>query len=287
MQNVLVIIRLRCGRHRRERQYQQHIAAHAMILVHRLSIVDAAEHHWHVVLRDADEGLHDEEDVGDQAEDGVRGAEVLAAVGDFVVFDYYEAGDEGEDAGAVEDGVNGGALLFLFGGVGWLQDEDCLRAEEDAGGVEELSQCGQYGRDCGGKWVRTGWAEKSIRGWMKTLAQTVAASWGGLAVGAWSASFQRLTIQMPACARTAVPMVCSQYNGSVLGKEPESVPMTGLNCIPLPSCCDASPALPSKGSSSPRPGWRARLSSGSEDIGIACMLKTWKGSESSRGQLSR
>lgn len=32
-----------------------------------------------------------------------------------------------------------------------------------------------------------------------------------------------------------------------------SVPMTGLNCMPLPSCCEASPALPSKGSSSPRP----------------------------------
>ncbi len=29
--------------------------------------------------------------------------------------------------------------------------------------------------------------------------------------------------------------------------------MKKLNCIPLPSCCEASPALPSRGSSSPLP----------------------------------
>lgn len=109
-----------------------------MVLVHSLGVVDAAEHCWEIVLRDADEGLDDEEDVGDQAEDGVRGAEVLAAVGNFVVFDYDKAGDESEDAGAIEDGVDVGAFLLLFGGVGWLEEEDCLSAEKDTGGVEEL-----------------------------------------------------------------------------------------------------------------------------------------------------
>ena len=29
--------------------------------------------------------------------------------------------------------------------------------------------------------------------------------------------------------------------------------MKKLNCMPLPSCCEASPALPSRGSSSPLP----------------------------------
>lgn len=31
------------------------------------------------------------------------------------------------------------------------------------------------------------------------------------------------------------------------------VPRTRLNCIPFPSCCEASPARPRRGSSSPRP----------------------------------
>lgn len=114
-----------------------------MVLVDRLGVVDASEDRRDVVLGDADEGLEDEEDVGEQAEDGVRGAEVLAVVGDFVVFDDDEAGDEGEDAGAVEDGVDAGALLLLLGGVGRLEDEDCLGGEEDAGGVEELGWRGK------------------------------------------------------------------------------------------------------------------------------------------------
>ena len=72
-----------------------------MVLVHRLCIIHVPEHARDIVLRDTDQGLEDEKDVGDEAEDGVRGAEVGATVGNFVVFDYDEAGEEGEDAGAV------------------------------------------------------------------------------------------------------------------------------------------------------------------------------------------
>lgn len=93
-----------------------------MVLIHRLCIIDTAEQGGKVVLRDTDQGLDDEEDVGDEPEDGVRRAEVLAAVGNFVVFDYDEAGDEGQNADAVEDGVDGGALGLLGGGVRGLQD---------------------------------------------------------------------------------------------------------------------------------------------------------------------
>ena len=39
------------------------------------------------------------------------------------------------------------------------------------------------------------------------------------------------------------------------------IPRTKLNCMPFPSCCEASPARPRRGSSSPRP-WVAGFSSG-------------------------
>lgn len=64
-----------------------------MVLVDGLGIIHAAEYVWGVVLGDADQGLQEEEDVRDQAEDGVRGLEVCAAVGDFIVFDDDEAAE--------------------------------------------------------------------------------------------------------------------------------------------------------------------------------------------------
>ena len=60
------------------------------------------------------------------------------AVRELVVLDHDEAGDEGEQAGGVEQGVDDGAGLLLFRGMGGLQDEDALRDEQEAGGVEEL-----------------------------------------------------------------------------------------------------------------------------------------------------
>ena len=110
-----------------------------MILPHRLRVLHAPVHGREVVLRDAHDGLDEEDDVGDEAKDGVRGLEVRAGVGDLVVFDDDEAGEEGEDGGAVQEGVDGGALAFLGRGVGWLEDEDGLGGEEDAGRVEELA----------------------------------------------------------------------------------------------------------------------------------------------------
>lgn len=61
----------------------------------------------------------------------------MRAVADFVVFDDDEAGEEGEDGGAVEDGVDVCAGAFLRRGVGGLEDKDGLGCEEDAGAVEE------------------------------------------------------------------------------------------------------------------------------------------------------
>lgn len=88
-----------------------------MVLVDGLGVVDAAEEAGDVVLRDADQGLQDEDDVGDQADDAVGGVEMWGAVGEFVIFDDDQAGDEGEGAGAVEDGVDVSAEFFLLGSV--------------------------------------------------------------------------------------------------------------------------------------------------------------------------
>ena len=54
-------------------------------------------------------------------------------VAEFVVFDDDEAGDGGQGCDVVEGGVDVGALFLLFGGVGWLEDEDALDEEEDGG----------------------------------------------------------------------------------------------------------------------------------------------------------
>lgn len=138
MQDVLVEPGLRRRRNRHKTQDQQDITAHPMVLVDALGFFRATEEPGSVVLSDADNGLEEEEDVGDETKDGVRGLEVCAAVSDLVVFDDNEGGNESEDGGQIEDSMDVGALLFLLGGVGGLEEEDGLGSEEDAGRVEEL-----------------------------------------------------------------------------------------------------------------------------------------------------
>lgn len=65
---------------------------------------------------------------------------MCASVGDLVVFDYDQAGQEGQDRSAVKDGVDVSAGTFLLRRVGRLEDEDCLSSQEDAGGVKELRE---------------------------------------------------------------------------------------------------------------------------------------------------
>ena len=60
------------------------------------------------------------------------------SMGELVVFDDNEGGQQGEGGGAVEEGVDVCAGCFLGFAVGWLQEEDGLRGEEEGGDVEEL-----------------------------------------------------------------------------------------------------------------------------------------------------
>ena len=159
MQRYLVIIRLRGRRHRRKCQYQQHISAHTMVLVDRLGVIHATIEAREVVLRYTYQCLQHEKNIRNQPQNRVRRDEMpVSAIGDFVVLDDDEAGEEGEDGGDVQDGVDVCALMFLLGGMRRLEDEDGLGSKEDAGGVKERV-CGEdverveedAGPDGGGK----------------------------------------------------------------------------------------------------------------------------------------
>lgn len=52
----------------------------------------------------------------------MRRHEMRAGVGDLVVFDDDQPGEEGEHGGAVEDGVDVCSRAFLGGGVCGLED---------------------------------------------------------------------------------------------------------------------------------------------------------------------
>lgn len=106
-----------------------------------------------------------------------------------------------------------------------------------------------------------------MSGWTKTEAQIVAASCTNGVISFFGRDSQErvvvLTIQIPTCAITAVPEPWYQHvygQGAQREGTGPAIPITKLNCRPWFSCCEASPALPSKGSSSPRPSFG--LSSG-------------------------
>ena len=138
LQHVLVVIRLRSQRNSNQHRQQDHIPADAVVLVQLLRILHSAVKRRHKVLGDSDDSLDEHQDVGYEAEDGVRRDEVRTAVADLVVFDHDQAGEGGEQGDVVEGGMRVGALFLLGGCVGWLDDEDALDEEEEGGGVEEL-----------------------------------------------------------------------------------------------------------------------------------------------------
>jgi len=135
MQHILIEIRLRRRAYRCQCQRKDDISRNAVVLVDALRVVHAPVQTRCEKLRDADQRLDDDEDVGDEAEDGVWGLKMYAIVRELVVFDDDEAGDEGEDADVVEGGVDVGSLPLLGRGVGGLQDEGTLSYEEDASRV--------------------------------------------------------------------------------------------------------------------------------------------------------
>ena len=91
MQHVLVESGLRGRSYGRQREHQYDVPADTMVFVKRLRVVDAAEQARNVVLRDADQGLDEEEDVDDQAKDVMGRSEMSTVVGKFVIFNDNES----------------------------------------------------------------------------------------------------------------------------------------------------------------------------------------------------
>ena len=111
-----------------------------MVLIQCFRLLHAAINPGREVLRDPHHGLQDDQDVGDEAEDGVRALEVDAPVVELVVLDDHQPGHGGEERDVVQRGVRVGALFLLLGRVCWLENEDGLDEEEEGGGVEELRE---------------------------------------------------------------------------------------------------------------------------------------------------
>ena len=78
-----------------EAKYEQQVSTHAVIFVDGLCIIHTSIDAWGVILRYSHNGLNSEEDVCDESKDAVRGGEVGAGVGEFIVLDYYETSKEG------------------------------------------------------------------------------------------------------------------------------------------------------------------------------------------------
>lgn len=134
---------LRSRTNRRQRHHHDHIPTRPMVLVYRLGIIHAAIHLRGVVLRQADNRLQVEQNVGNEPHNGVGGLEVCAAcvssahdrggrgkAGEgltrplmqvLVVYNHHQSRHERQDACSVEHGVEVRALLFLLGRVGWLE----------------------------------------------------------------------------------------------------------------------------------------------------------------------
>ena len=113
---------LRSCRNRCEAEYDQHVSTHAVVFVNSLGIIHASVDAWSVVLGYSHDSLDSEEDVRNESQDAVWGGEVEGTMGKFVVLDYDECGEEGENGGAVDDGVYVSADPFLFRGMCRLED---------------------------------------------------------------------------------------------------------------------------------------------------------------------
>ena len=110
-----------------------------MVLVHGLAFVDASEYLLrHVELREADESLTEDQDVGDQTEDAVWVCEACLWVACFVHLDNNQAHNEEHRCDQVHGKVPVCAHDFLGLCACRLEDEDGLRKEQYTGRIYKL-----------------------------------------------------------------------------------------------------------------------------------------------------
>lgn len=108
-----------------------------MVFVDCLGFGFAAVKRWNEVLCESDDRLNEEEDVSDKTKDGVWGAEMLAVMCEFVVFDDNEGRDEGVERDEVEAEMGEGAGAFLTGCMGWLEEENGFNEKKERAAIEK------------------------------------------------------------------------------------------------------------------------------------------------------
>lgn len=92
MQRPYVETSLRGHGDRCAAECEQQVSTHAVIFVDGLCIIHTSIDSRGVILRDSHDSLNSEEDVCDESKDAMRGGEMGAGVGEFIVLDYYETG---------------------------------------------------------------------------------------------------------------------------------------------------------------------------------------------------
>lgn len=129
--------RVRSGAKRRQQQQQVDVAADAVPLPERPGAGRAAVQRRRGPHGEADEVLAPEEQRQRAAQRAVEAGKVLGAVALLVEVDGGEAGGKSRKGGQVEVRVHGLADALLAGRVRWLQREDGLDEEEEAGDLRE------------------------------------------------------------------------------------------------------------------------------------------------------
>lgn len=94
MQYVLVEIGLRSRCDGSQHQGKDDISRKAVVFVNGLGICLAAVQRWHKILCEANQRLYEEEYIGDKSEDGVWRDEVVAVMGELVIFNDNKRCDE-------------------------------------------------------------------------------------------------------------------------------------------------------------------------------------------------
>lgn len=93
-----------------------------MIFVDGLCIIHTPIDARCIVLRDSHNSLNSEKDICDESKNAMRGGEMGAGVGEFVILDDYETGKKAQNGGAIDDCVYIGTEVFLLRSMRWLED---------------------------------------------------------------------------------------------------------------------------------------------------------------------
>jgi hypothetical protein len=139
MEHPLVEASLRSCTDCRQRHQQNQIAAHPMILVQHLPVLNTAQNRlWYIELCEANQGLDDDQDECHQAHDTVNAREPGFWMAGFIHLDDDQTGDERQCSGEIQYEMDMSSFCLLFRGCCWLKDKNCLGEKQNARRVNKL-----------------------------------------------------------------------------------------------------------------------------------------------------